>query len=216
MEGPILIFRTPSIFYILEQYIQWRDLIHIMCTCRSLYFDWVSHDTQKWKDLKLPGFICTAVLAIPFPLKLNPIKTVRERARRSIILGTLSYALLPCMGGCGDTVQKSRVVSPALGYAVCKRCALVELGFGRYVVKIYFKKHGLTDRPETYAMNYARNTIECEKTWLRVQLAIHDYWVSFCFKQLVRITEWSIPVYRQHDIRVLIDRLLRQHLSIKI
>lgn len=210
MEGPILIFRTPSIFYILEQYIQWRDLIHIMCTCRSLYFDWVSHDTQKWKDLKLPGFICTAVLAIPFPLKLNPIKAVRERARRSIILGTLSYALLPCMGGCGDTVQKSRVVSPALRYAVCKSCALKRSESGRQIVQVYFKKHGLTDRPTTYAMNYARNTIGCQEKWLNLQMSIDNYWKFFYSKQLIRITEWSIPVYRQHDIRVLVDQILRQ------
>jgi hypothetical protein len=76
MEG-LTLFKTPSIYLVIERYLDWRDFLHIAQTCRELYYNWVSKDPTRWKDLKLPLFIYKYILGYEYTKtnnQLNPLE----------------------------------------------------------------------------------------------------------------------------------------------
>lgn len=95
MEGLVL-FKTPSIYLVIEGYLEWRDFLYILQTCRELYYNWVSKDPVRWKDLHLPRFICERILGLKEIEKDNPTRCIRKRALKSLISNNLH--LLPLYG----------------------------------------------------------------------------------------------------------------------
>ena len=79
MEG-LSLFKSPSIYLVIERYLEWRDFLHITQTCRELYYNWVSKDPIRWKDLRLPRFIYMFVLGLEYTKTENPIQSIRVRA----------------------------------------------------------------------------------------------------------------------------------------
>lgn len=208
MEGLIsLVLGYPHVYMVIEKYLKWQDLVHLMCTCRELYYDWVSKDTEKWKSLRLPQKICK-VLGIPYPSNHNPIKIIRQRALDSSAIDILSYSNVPCMGGCGQSIQNNKRVSYNLTYVICQVCAARSLSIGFWVVERYLISHTLTRYPYNEACRYGR-LILGEK-WAHNSDAFICQWMVFS-RKLRMEPGWNLCVFKINDVTKKVDKLLKRN-----
>lgn len=207
MSVSISIFKIPSIYMVIERYLEWRDFIHLTCTCKELYLEWVSSDQKRWKDLRLPRFIGDHVLRLFVPARLNILVSIRRRALDAIITGDAHW--FPCMGGCGVSCSVRDLVSKELPYAVCLECAGNCESQGTCIIERHFEKHGLTDDGILYAKKYARKCMGKEK-WKRLKPIFYNYWTRFYVKYLENQSGWLITVFKREDIEEKVIGLLRK------
>lgn len=179
----------------------------MMCTCRELYFDWVSNNTERWKGLQLPHFICEAVLGLFVPRRLNPIKVIRRRSLEALTSNIPSCTLLACMGGCGRFIRDVELVSKKLSYAVCMECARRPGSQGEYIIERYFEKHDLTRGDTGHAYGYARRCLGKEK-WEKHNTVVCAYWETFCMKRVRCESDWLIQVYKRKHLEEMMNTIL--------
>ena len=198
---------------IIERYLDnWRDFIHLMCTCKQLYFEWVSKDTERWKRLRLPHHITKRVLHVFVPKNTNPTIVIRKRALDSYLhMDILSYAKVPCMGGCGRTIRASETVSMQLSWAVCQKCAECAKSCpnGCNMIQTYFKRNGFTNNPSTVAFEYAYTHLGEEK-WLKNKEVISRYWTTYYVQKLKKQHGWTISVFKIRHVQETMLRLINE------
>lgn len=201
----VSLFKTPSIFMLIEKHIRWLDFIHIMCTCRELYFEWVSADKKRWKKLRLPRYICENIIGICISPKKNPILVMRRRAIDALTMNAKPGVYSPCMGGCGQHLLPKDFVSMQLPYAVCCKCAKQNNLIERYLNKI-----GLTCKQNDIAYQYAHSRFD-SITWFNKCNIIMDCWDNYSVKKLKTISEWKVPVFDIASIHRLMERMLKEN-----
>jgi hypothetical protein len=130
------VFFVPPIYFVIDRHMEWQDVVALMRTCKTLYHDWLSADTQRWKKARLFQAL-NRVVGIPYYSKLNMIRVVRNRAIAS------RMGILLCMGGCGKGVDFERVISRTLPYVVCVECAISPLRWGNFLVRRHLERAGM-------------------------------------------------------------------------
>lgn len=193
MEG-LTLFKTPSIYLVIEGYLFWRDFLHIAQTCRELYYNWVSKDPTRWKDLVLPNFIYKCILGLEITETDNPIESIRERALESLISNN-TYYYYPCMGRCGKRVFEKFVVSRYLPYALCVGCARFQ---SICFLNMYLIRNNLTKNAEGYLTHYITALVGAEK-FTENRDKIFDFW-SYGYVKCIRKKGWLIPIYSIRDV----------------
>lgn len=207
----VSLFKTPSIFMLIERHISWIDFIHLMCTCRELYFNWVSADKERWKNLRIPLKICNFFLGINVSPKKNPILVMRRRANDALTINAKAGVYSPCMGGCGQHVLPKDFVSMQLPYVVCVRCVKKKSHrHGSYILERYLNTIGLTYKPKTVASDYAYSHVD-STTWFNRSETIMHYWSKHYATRLKVIPGWKVPVFSIALIHRLMERLLNEN-----
>jgi hypothetical protein len=203
MEG-LTLFKTPSIYLVIERYLEWRDFLHIIQTCRELYYNWVSKDPIRWKDLKLPLFIYKYILGYEYTKTNNPTQSVREIALESIISNN-AYYYYPCMGRCGNRfIYMHSVVSHDLTYALCTECARFDRSC---FLKRHLIKNKLTKDPQTYLIDYIIALVGVEK-FTENRNKIFELWMTVCSPFLIRQEGWAIEIYSIEQVEKYAKELL--------
>jgi hypothetical protein len=206
----VSIFKTPSIFIRIEIHLHWLDFIHLMCTCRELYFNWVSADKKRWKNLGVPLEICNFVLGINVSPKKNPILVMRKRAVSALTMNAKPGVYSPCMGGCGQHVLPKFFVSKKLPYAVCFKCAKQSYSHGSYLIERYLNTLGLTFKQQDIAYQCAHSRFD-SITWFNKCNIIMDCWNEYYAKKLKTIPGWKVPVFEIASIHRLMKRMLKEN-----
>jgi hypothetical protein len=201
MEG-LALFKTPSIYLVIERYLEWIDFLHIIQTCRELYYNWVSKDLIRWKDLRLPRFIYGCILGLGTPKTNNPTQSIRERAIESLISNNVYY--YPCMGSCGKHVYRESVVSHDLTYALCIDCARL---VGSCFLKRYLIRNNLTKDAEAHLNSYLTALVGTEK-FTENRKKIFELWRTVCSPFLIRRKAWLIEVYSIEQVEKYAKELL--------
>jgi hypothetical protein len=199
MEG-LTLFKTPSIYLIIERYLEWRDFLHIIQTCKELYYNWVSKDPERWKDLILPRLIYERILKIKIEAN-NPTQAIRERALASLL--STNKLFFHCMGICGKTVFIEAVVSRHLPHALCGECAIF---FKSSFIERFLVSLRLSRNPEIVLLDYAYKRLG-EESYKQAPRII-AFWRKNYMDVLKRDINWLFPVYSIEQIEQYSKELL--------
>lgn len=122
------IFRDATLFSAIDRYLEWRDLIHLMCTCRQFYWHWISEDMPRWRGLASLRALCQRFGLIfwdaskPNGTMGNPIVYIRISACSARIQPNDTLRTVKrCVGGCAGSGAPCNVTH--LKYCICCRCA---------------------------------------------------------------------------------------------
>jgi hypothetical protein len=203
----VSIFKTPSIFMLIEKHLDWRDFIHLLCTCKELYFEWVSKDIERWKKLKIPRYICKHILHIPVSKEPGPVMQMRKRAIDALVVNIKdNCSRLPCMGGCGQYIFAGNIVSKELDYVVCYICG-VSRSPGVEIVNKYLKSNGYTIDCTQVAFEHAILKLG-QKMFLKKHDVIKQLWFGHYSNQLKAIYGWKFEVFSIKSIQIEMEKQL--------
>jgi len=152
-----IIFKSTPIYTWIDAYLDWQDLVHLLCACKELYHNWISSDWKRWRHLKCLKQLCCAV-GFQQTYLGSPLKQIRLWACDSSInpkVDTL-YTNKRCMGGCGNVRRPCNVTH--MKYAICIECAQTSS-----MVVSCMRTYKLTELPYAYAFGLVKEKLGEER-----------------------------------------------------
>lgn len=190
------VFKTPHVFFKIERHLRWQDVMALMQTCRVLYYEWLSKDTERWKDARLFKSL-PAVLGIPKPRKLNVVCVVRKKALDGI----------SCMGGCGGCNVQRYKACKSMPVIVCSHCALRCDMYGWKIIQLYAEKtEVISHEVKQYGLNYCRNKMGTDVYHVH-RAYIVDRWEAR-LARMAFAAGWIISAYEKERVRAEMDAIM--------
>lgn len=153
---------TPHVFALVERHLMYRDLIHLMSTCSTLYWRWISAQPTRWSSLRIPIFMFEEELGFTLEQGVEPLTYIREQATRALLSNDTQT--FPCMGGCGKEIAQADCVTLVdLKYAICKKCSATQSRRGYGIVSRKLNNLGLFHDMFTTYMRIMREMVGDER-----------------------------------------------------